>query len=249
MQWWSSWFRTFCLWLAGFCIACAAAGVEASAQGELQTSVVILLDFSQSFAPLKSEDEQALNALADSLLQQARQEWETPVLVRWAVIGSSSLFADPPCGPAVQFAPKLLQGLGNPNGSTSISDVGVFQAWLRECIQQSVKKSQTTQKYTDISGALALAAETASAVKRKFIVVLSDFVEDREPGSAPLKIALKGEKVMMLYRPEAGDRQDPARLFNRLSGWEKTLVAVGASGVCRVPVVGAVSGSLIGCLR
>jgi hypothetical protein len=219
------------------------------AQGGLQTSVVILLDFSASFAPLNKEDEQALNVLADSLFQKA-QEW-APVVVRWAVIGSSSLFTDPPCGPAVQFAPKLLPGLGNPAGSTSISDRGVFQAWLRECVQQSVKKSRATHKYTDISGALALAAETASGVERRFIVVLSDFVEDREPGSVPLKLALKGEKVkvMMLYRPEAGDRLDPARLFNRLSEWETRLMAAGASGVCRIRVADAVSGTVTSCLK
>lgn len=249
MRSWSKFAGSPRLWFTGVCTALVCATVLTWAQGELQTSVVVLLDFSASFAPLTAEDEQALDTLADSLLQRSRGDWTPPVLVRWAVIGSSSLFTAPPCGPAIQFEPKLLPGLGKSNSSTHIGDADVFRVWLHQCIQQSMKRSRSAEKYTDISGALALAAETGSGAKQKFVVVLSDFVEDREPGAQPLALTLKGEKVVMLYRPEANDRLDPAKLFNRLAEWEKRLMAAGASGVCRVRVSDAVSGSLLNCLK
>src|SRR5687768_8029314 len=70
-------------------------------------TVTLLLDFSQSFAPLVGEKETALRAVMQALESALTQKW-TSGTIYVAAIGSSSLNQQPPCGPAITFRPSLI---------------------------------------------------------------------------------------------------------------------------------------------
>src|SRR5260370_39074444 len=67
------------------------------------TSVEVIVDMSASFAPLTKEDGDALQSIGSAIVKIAVEQWEQPVRLFWATIGSSSIGRQPPCGKAKQY--------------------------------------------------------------------------------------------------------------------------------------------------
>ncbi len=101
---------------------------------------------------------------------------------------------------------------------------------------------------TDISGAVALAADVARLVSGlKVLIVLSDFQEELPRGHKPTPFRLSSERVVMLYRPDVRDTPSGDEMYQRLQDWERRLKAAGASTVCRVPIKGVLAESIRAC--
>jgi|SRR5581483_4261633 len=218
-----------------------------SAQSDLEakTSVAVLVDISKSFAPLARTDQAALDQLERAIERAATASWEPPISIYWATIGNSGVTANSSvCGSAL-FHPRMVRR----SGSDEFSSVAQLQAWLRECSRAVVSRSQQhAEAYTDISGAVAIAAENGRRVNgRKLIAILSDFAEDRPAGTKPTEFALSGENVILLYRGNANDATDGNLLFNRVRQWEQRLKTAGAKSACPVSVLGIDANKIASC--
>jgi hypothetical protein len=219
-------------------------GAEEDAQSATQqieqgrdATVTLLLDFSQSFAPLVGEKETAVRTVMQALENALTQKW-TSGTIYVAAIGSSSLNQQPPCGPAITFRPSLIaSALSAAKGE--IRERGVLQQWFIECLRLIRKQSGAPQQFTDISAAVAVSSDAARLSRNaKFLAIVSDFVEDLPKGNEAAPFKLTGERVLMLWSPETRDQQNPNGLFNRLDRWEQRLKSAGASAVVRLPIAG-----------
>lgn len=227
------------------------AGVPGSVAGDYTgqsggTSISVLVDFSESFAPLTGDDEDALRVIANLILSKAKT-LPKPVIIYWLRIGTSSLSAPNPCGLPFEFAPKLIAGVGKTNQIHRSEDLRVR---LNECIRAIRKESARPDKYTDISGAIQAAAEaTQGGFSQRFMFILSDFVEDRAPGDPPVRYVLRGERIALVYRPEPQDQRDQNKVLARLEEWRQRLAGAGAAKVCRRPVKGLTVRTLTECMN
>src|SRR5437870_13400693 len=88
-------------------VAVALGGCSVNKSQSAGTSVVVLVDFSKSFAPLVG-DERALEELAAATSELAQREWQAPVEILWSRIQTASLIAGPLCGP-FQFQQTLIK--------------------------------------------------------------------------------------------------------------------------------------------
>ena len=211
--------------------AIALGGCSVDKSQSAGTSVVVLVDFSKSFAPLVN-DERALEELATATSELAQREWKPPVEILWSRIQTASLIAGPLCGP-FQFQQYLIKR--NTDDSAQVADK------LRACAKTAVQASTAASErsaYTDISGALALAAEQGQSVLGpKYIVIVSDFMEDLPPGKRPIKLQLNGERVLLLHR--LGTEKTPQTLADhlaRIQRWSETLREAGAASVVALPL-------------
>ncbi len=220
--------------------------LSADAQGVANSHLVILVDMSVSFAPLKPEDIRALESIGDAVVKIAvQQQWDPPLGLYWGKIGASSLFADPPCGRAVLYNPRIVQK----KEVHELRNQDELRAWFKACIKILTGGAVKLEQYTDISGAVTLAGEIGKhAPGVKAIIILSDFVESLPPGTQPVEIRLSGERAVLVYRPEVSDHKDPNQMFRRLVEWEERLKKAGAKDVCRVPVRGIGPGSIERCV-
>src|SRR5204862_7670308 len=116
--------------------------------------------FSRSFAPFDPEKKLALGALMQALKNALTQRWPSGTIYVSAV-GTSSLKQVPPCGPAVSYRQLLIASSVKKEGQ--ITSKGVLDQWTSECVTQLVKRSANVEEYTDLSGAVALAADWAMA--------------------------------------------------------------------------------------
>lgn len=216
-----------CLPLLVAVIASEAPRNTLLAQELPRTAATIVVDMSESFAPLEPQDSMALEAITIALATMADTDWEQPVQFYWTTVEPYT--APAPCGP-----PKLYRlVIVNRPLSGVLPSRDVLRAWLTACILKLTGPGAVFSKYTDISGALRIAAEGARGTPgAKTIIVLSDFVEDLPSGQNPVEFELSSEKVVMVYRDE-GDRN---LLFARLDEWQRRLEQAGASGVCRIAV-------------
>jgi hypothetical protein len=211
------------------------------------TSLVVLVDFSKSFAAtiqssgrvkygLHVEDERALKHLAGAVSTLATTSWTPPLKTIWNQIQSSSLMSAPICAPL-----ETDQRLVKPKGS-----VGTYREILEvlsscaTAIFESSRKSDLLADYTDISGAVEMASQIPSASHhRKALVMLSDFEEDLPPGVQPAAFRLQGERVLLLHRPGTDESQDAAGYLARVSAWRNNLLSRGAKSCVAIPVVAA----------
>ncbi|HEX8878452.1 MAG TPA: hypothetical protein VF749_00395, partial [Candidatus Acidoferrum sp.] len=88
-------------------LAFTLAGCSVDKSRSAGTSVVVLVDFSKSFAPLVG-DERALQELATATSELAQREWQPPVEILWSRIQTASLISGPLCGP-FQFQQSLIK--------------------------------------------------------------------------------------------------------------------------------------------
>jgi hypothetical protein len=206
--------------------------------------VVIAVDFSKSFAPLDSPKTAALQTLANALQTAMTKRWPSASLYV-TPIGNASLLASPPCGPAILYQGLLIAPRETNPTNRTISQPSVLSKWWTECIQQLTAKSQHVEAFTDISGAVALAAQSMRLSSGpKLLGIVSDFVEDLPKGNLAADFQLSGERVLLMYGPETSDGRNPSVLTKRLSDWEQRLQSAGASRVVRVPIAGLTAESL-----
>jgi len=210
-------------------VSCSACSVSKSQSAG--SSLVVLVDFSKSFVPL-SNDERALRELSSAAAELTQQQWQPPVVILWSRIQSASLISSPLCGP-YQFQQSLIK--------RDNDDSSLIKQKLDACTTAIVKASSiaTAQTpYTDISGAIALAAEQGESVLgAKYLVIISDFVEDLPPGSQAVKLHLNGERVLLLHKMGT-DRKQPALVDHlaHIRQWSETLRQAGAASVTALPL-------------
>ncbi len=194
------------------------------------SSVVVLVDFSKSFAPL-SQDQRPLQAISVATAELARQEWQPPVAVLWSRIQTASLVSSPLCGP-FQFEQSLIKR--DNDESAQIAEK------LKNCSDATVRTSTISAEqapYTDISGAIALAAQQSEGRSAKYLIIISDFIEDLPPGKHAVTVRLNGERVLLLHR--TGTEHSPMAVvdhLDRVRGWSEALRRAGASSVVALPL-------------
>jgi hypothetical protein len=204
------------------------------------TSVAIAIDFSKSFAPFDAQKQTAIRALMAAINRAFTDRWPSGT-VYLSAVGSSSLGQVPPCGPAVTYRQTLVPSALNQQQGRIVSKA-VLAEWIEECVSRVVERSKAVEGYTDISGAIALAADWARTTSgRKLLCVFSDFVEDLPRGAERANFKLNGERVLMLWAPQSTDLGAPNKLFERLSGWEQAFSKAGASAVSRLQIAGLTS--------
>jgi len=208
--------------------------------------VVVIVDQSASFAPLKAVDHRALRVVSDALMRLAIKDWPHPVAFYWAMIGSSGLHATEPCGSPISFRRSLLSK--RQSGSERTRDAEL-RGWFDACLELLKSGKIPPEKCTDIRGALKRASEAAAvATRHRVIVVLSDFSEDLCPGDSPLELQLNSEDIIMLHRPDPGDQRDPNRTMEKINRWRSELESRGAF-VCTKAIYGLVEGAITQCVR
>ena len=212
-------------------LAVALGGCSVNKSRSGGTSVVVLVDFSKSFAPLVG-DERALEELAAATSELAQREWQPPVEILWSRIQTASLIAGPLCGP-FQFQQSLIKR----DNDDSSQIVDKLQACTKTVVRASTAGSERSA-YTDISGAVALAAEQGQSVLgAKYIVIVSDFIEDLPPGKRPIRLQLNGERILLLHR--MGTEKTPLALADhlaRIQRWSEALREAGAASVTALPL-------------
>lgn len=233
--------------------ALALAGCQLACTKQLvgnQSAVVVLLDYSKTFAPYDELDASALKQVAESITKAMEQGWlRQPMKVQWAAFGDQGLLPILPCGPPVVFAQKLTKTAAispDVRASTNIDD---FKAWLDGCVKAVRAQSSATQEDTDLSGALAFAANaTRDAAKTRLIVAYTDLLEDLPDGRESTPYNLSGSHVLVVWRPGADDRKQPAEVQKRVTKSAKAFTAMGAIRVCDTPSQSITSGDVLSCL-
>jgi hypothetical protein len=212
-------------------VAVALGGCSVDKSRSAGTSVVVLVDFSKSFAPLVG-DERALEELASATSELAQREWQPPVEILWSRIQTASLISGPLCGP-FQFQQSLIKR--DNDDSSQIAEK--LQACTKTVVRASTAGSERSA-YTDISGAVALAADQGQSVLGpKYIVIVSDFMEDLPAGKRPIRLQLNGERVLLLHR--LGTERTPQSLLDhlaRIQRWSDALREAGAASVIALPL-------------
>src|SRR5258705_970914 len=98
-------------WLVSVaCCAALLASCNSSCSGPAEgtrSSLIVLVDFSKSFAPLGPEDRPALQALTQVVRRLANERLEQPVKILWSIIGNGRLHPLQPSGSAKAFTLKL----------------------------------------------------------------------------------------------------------------------------------------------
>jgi hypothetical protein len=199
------------------------------------TSVVVLLDFSKSFAPFTKPDERAIREVAAATKELAAREWSSPVVVIWSKIQTASLLSRPLCGP-LQFQQTLIRR----EATADASSLGERLDACAKSVSDAASRPGERSDYTDISGAIGMAAQQGSSVQaKKVLIILSDFVEELTPGSVPVQLRLNGERVLLLYRP-GSEKQvvGSSDVLTRVSRWRRALMDAGAHSVFSLPVFG-----------
>jgi len=206
-----------------------------SGQTQPGTSVVVLVDFSLSFAPLGGADARALNAVTAALAEFAYRS-SPPVSFYWSRIETQSVLSEHLCKP-IRLDPKLIRSAGELD-KTGLR--GELAACSGSIVKASADAAQRSQ-HTDIRGALALASEETSSVPtERVLVVLSDFLEDLPPGAKPAEYSLNGARVLLLHRSGTDSRESTAEAHSALiAKWVAELKGKGAAGVIAMPVFGA----------
>lgn len=208
------------------------------------TSVVIVVDVSKSFAPLTRTDIQALSLVRKSIVGMSR-EWEQPINYYWTTVATSAAMSPEPCGPPRQFRKSLL---AQSKAGADFSTVKALDAWLGDCVARFEKGSVPLEDFSDVSGAFEHAAKVgAVATTEKAIIVLSDFREDLPSGPSKRSLALGGETIVMLYRPDPGTAPDD--FDRRIESLSDQLMKGGAGRVCAEPTKGLSPGAIDSCFQ
>src|SRR5437660_9341586 len=112
-------------------VAFALGGCSVNKSLSAGTSVVVLVDFSKSFAPLVS-DARALEELAAATAELAQREWQPPVEILWSRIQTASLISGPLCGPF-----QLQQTLIKRDNDDSSQIVDKFHSCMKTVVPAS----------------------------------------------------------------------------------------------------------------
>jgi len=192
------------------------------------TMVSILLDRNASFVPFSADDLVSLRTLVSAIGDKATKEWAgtTEVVIRG--IGTTSVIGGPICNPVVHET-KLIGSGSEPEAFTSALGKCV------EAAQHVITDTPHGDRFTDISGAVAAASQaTESSGDRRFMVLMSDFLEQQAPSVASSRFHLHGETVLLMHRPGIDDKTLAGHLAN-VRTWRVALMENGASRVMAIP--------------
>lgn len=239
-----------CFAFAGFTAGCAKPLIGNS------SAVVILLDYSKSFAPYTNGDMAALNEVKKSITQAVRDEQlSQPVKILWAAFGDDGLQPLTPCGPARVFSQTLTGGqqdgesLAKLESAERFTTINSLESWLDTCSIAVRSTSQSSQQYTDISGALMFASDAVEDIRDSRIIVLfTDLLEDLPPSRQQTALNMKKAKVLLVWRPGLDDQKQPAAVTQRVDAWRKKLEAAGANRICSKAAEGLTEGEISSCL-
>jgi len=152
-------------------------------------------------------------------------------------VGTSSILSVPLCK-TITYQPSLT-GAGNDSES--------LRKDLNACVESTLQASflnTNREQYTDISGAIAMSAQAAQSDSSvKFLVVLSDFLEQQAPKAKPATLHLNQERVILIHRLGLDDKSIDLHI-TRLETWRKALLAAGAKSVAVIPEEWATSNVL-----
>ena len=213
-----------------------------------RTGTVLIVDFSQTFAPLTKDDASALERVFDSLeLATRRKRLETPTKIYVTTLGDTSLSPPSPCGPAIVFQPKMFTTAADEQMVTSYE---ALRTKLGVCKDALVALSaNNTERFTDISGAVALAQGNLKAIQgEKLLVLYSDFLEDLPPTQTVAAFELDGTRVLMVWRPGLDDTANRTMALARLASWEERFRQSGAASVCQLSVSGLTAPDIVACV-
>jgi hypothetical protein len=203
--------------------------------------VSVIVDFSGSFvsspgrrgAGLLIEDHRALDAIAEAVSEVATKHWHPPLKIVWTKITGSARLAEPICAP-LETDSRLVKPAG------AIGTRREIEAALKDCVVRVVAASRDFRNlgsYTDISGAIAAAAEMAmGSYSERVLIIFSDFHEDLPAGSRAANFRLHGERVVMIHRPGSDEKEKVAGYLRRLEKWKALLKERGAADVAVLPV-------------
>jgi hypothetical protein len=220
------------------------------------SAVVVLLDYSKSFAPYTASDTAALTEVSRAIVQMTRSAaLAQPVKVLWTAFGDNGLRPLEPCGPPRIFSQRLT---GSPSPARDgdplapgepITRIDGLESWLAVCVSAIRATSQSTQRFTDISGALMFGAEAVEDIREaRLIVLFTDLLEDQPPNRKPPTVRLDGSRVLLVWRPGLDDERQPTDVTRRVDEWRTKLTAAGASRVCTKAAQGLTEGEVSTCL-
>jgi hypothetical protein len=219
------------------------------------SAVIVLLDYSRSFAPFDNGDIAALGEVNKSIVQMVRVgTLPQPVKILWAAFGDNGLKPLEPCGPARVFGQTLTghtndQNLSKSNLEGRLTNIVDLQSWLSVCLSAVRATSQSPQQFTDISGALMFASDAAEDIREDhIIVVFTDLLEDLPPNRQVPPLKLNKAKMLLVWRPGLDDQKQPAAVSKRVEDWRNKLERAGASRVCSKASQGISEGEISSCL-
>jgi hypothetical protein len=209
-----------------------------------------MLDFSKTFAPYDAQDEAAISEVGKAIVAGVRSGWLVPpVKLEWAAFGDQGLSPSAPCGPPLVFTPRLTAPqVDSPEAKVS-RDIDQFGTSIGECAKAVVALSHSAQTYTDVSGAIAFAGKAvADARTKRLVVIYSDLLEDLPQNRQRSTYDLRGDFVLVIWRPGLDDRKQPAEVQKRVAAALQHYRQLGAVRVCDSPVQSITAGDVMGCL-
>jgi hypothetical protein len=195
------------------------------------SGVVVLMDYSATFAPYRAEDEALLREIGSGVASMiVDRSLPQPVKIVWAAFGSVGLQPLQPCGPPRTFRQTFTRRLDTRD---EINSRESLTRWFAACHASVMATSHKTEQYTDVSGALAFAADAVQDVLQERVIVLfSDLREDLPAGQSVAEVNLRGSRVLLIWRPGLDDRDDPNVVSRRAQEWRARLLKTGATIVC-----------------
>src|SRR5687768_17504878 len=95
------------------------------------SAVIVMLDYSKTFAPYDETDVSALNQVAESITTAIQAGWLLqPVKVQWAAFGDQGLLPLSPCGPPKVFAQRLTSSSQDSPEAKASRNIDDFTKWL-----------------------------------------------------------------------------------------------------------------------
>ena len=213
------------LLLIGLAMAVAIASSAAAAPRRPQAAVSVLIDFSETWLNPEAlaQDRRVLEIVGRAIVAAA-PKLSKPLMVRYHAIGADSLGQAPIC--TVDYR-KSLFGIRAADLVTSEDE---FARYLTlECPR--FVTSRRPQVATELSAAVVSAARAtamAGPAIHRTMIILSDFKEETLAPVSLDSVALRGTRVLMLYRTLPEDRRYPAGLDQRIDTWKRKLRARGA---------------------
>ncbi|MCX8050408.1 MAG: hypothetical protein N3B17_00740 [Chlorobi bacterium] len=205
-------------------------------------AVTVLIDLSRSFVPSSPADMGRTDPLANDIgalralnrvLVERSSSFERLKIV-WSRIGSASLAENLLC-PPIEMRPSLLK-----NGRGSIASADALADTLEATLASIAEKMRDPRfhaDYTDIGGALAIASKAAGPTyAHRYIVVLSDFIEDLPQRRTSVSFELHGETVVLLHRVGFRYSGDLDSHLANVGRWVEHLRQAGAGRVVAIPV-------------
>lgn len=242
--------RSHCL-IVSLLLLCGLTGCARPATGN-ESAVIVLLDFSKSFAPYGNGDIAALDEVTKSIVQMiGTNSLKQPVKILWSAFGDNGLQPLEPCGPARVFKQRLTtqEDTAKADITEQVTTAQDLKSWFSVCLNSIKATSNSPQQFTDISGALMFASDAAEDVDSERVIVLfTDLLEDLPQGRQIPKLNLKKDKVLLIWRTGLDDQKQPAAISQRVEDWRKKFENAGAIRVCTKVADGLTQGEISSCL-